>query len=586
MDPRFQLKQQVYSLWRAVPNKWYSVVIIDFSEESRTYNLEFVDKSRTCGVLAINMKLPSEMTSLEMASVVDIDTDCCCVCRGSLGGELIACEGCSIWVHSTCYGNMRVPEEDWYCQRCTADRVARRKPAHDCIACGTTEPGICLFLAVPSEVAKRANGAWVHVSCAHNLDGLRIEWSADPNVPGGIVRGWESPLLRDHFKLNCSLCAEAKGACVQCRICDADNAGSAFSPGISPGDELSDAAKVLIAAAASPGEKHVQEEAFLREAGAAWKSICDTDACINAFHVPCAFRHGLSHRYVEADAVAVESNKASYFLCRGHSVKFEVLLAKLRGTSIPREVEAHVINTRVHQPSKGSVWREKLYGSPGEWLLSLYKYLEKKRQLKKDKESTSATETQSVTNGSGVESPSSSATHAAAAPAPSSSDKQQQRAAGSSADSESAANPLRGPPPAPAAPPSNSAHSVVAGKKRPSRGDNTSGRSTEVSLIPPPPSFSATGRNAKSGSKTTAAAASSSSAADATLHDAADEHASWIAGLANSLFAAELIGASFLTSGSTSTCSSSSSSNSFSLGFTESEYSSTLTQIVDMSTRR
>lgn len=46
----------------------------------------------------------------------EYDADLCDVCGGGESCDddaMLACEGCGVWVHQTCYGVAAVPEQDW-----------------------------------------------------------------------------------------------------------------------------------------------------------------------------------------------------------------------------------------------------------------------------------------------------------------------------------------------------------------------------------------------------------------------------------------------------------------------------------------
>lgn len=125
----------------------------------------------------------------------------CDVCRGpdsEEGNEMVFCDRCNICVHQACYGILSIPPGPWLCKPCA---LGLRPPCQLC-----PNQGGALK-------ATRGGSTWAHVACA-----LWI-----PEVSIGCVEKMEpitkiSSIPPSRWNLNCVLCKEKGGACIQCSV--------------------------------------------------------------------------------------------------------------------------------------------------------------------------------------------------------------------------------------------------------------------------------------------------------------------------------------------------------------------------------
>jgi len=124
----------------------------------------------------------------------------CAVCNESEcdnSNAIIFCDGCDIAVHQDCYGVIFIPEGQWLCRRCMISKKRKVR---------------CLFCPSTTGAFKQTdNGLWSHVLCALWIPELWFA-SAGHMEP---VEGFDS-IPKGRWKLNCYICKEKMGACIQC----------------------------------------------------------------------------------------------------------------------------------------------------------------------------------------------------------------------------------------------------------------------------------------------------------------------------------------------------------------------------------
>lgn len=150
------------------------------------------------------------------------DTSVCNICfngESSVGNPIVFCEKCNVPVHKYCYGLPDIPDDDWFCQTCSA----RRDHAFE----GKLQCRLC-----PQEwgVLKQVRGSgWAHVFCAVVI----------PDVNFGDIRKMEpienveSSILRSKREsLQCNVCHLNHGACIRCSyiLDDGSQCSAAFHP--------------------------------------------------------------------------------------------------------------------------------------------------------------------------------------------------------------------------------------------------------------------------------------------------------------------------------------------------------------------
>lgn len=138
----------------------------------------------------------------------------CCICNDDFCENLdsmLFCDECDIAVHQNCYGVLFIPEGQWLCRSCLWSR--RRRVT--CKFCPRTTGGF-----KPVESTKQDE--WAHVLCGLWIPELSFGnfGSMEPIVNSSLI-----PKAR--WKLRCSICREATGACIQCTY---KNCVEAFHP--------------------------------------------------------------------------------------------------------------------------------------------------------------------------------------------------------------------------------------------------------------------------------------------------------------------------------------------------------------------
>lgn len=110
---------------------------------------------------------------------------------------IVFCDGCDLAVHQECYGVPFIPEGQWLCRKCQL--VGRQSP--QCIFCPHTDGAF----------KQTNNGKWAHLLCAIWI----------PEVSLGNTTFME-PVMdvekvpKSRWKLNCYICNQRTGACIQC----------------------------------------------------------------------------------------------------------------------------------------------------------------------------------------------------------------------------------------------------------------------------------------------------------------------------------------------------------------------------------
>ncbi|ANB12313.1 Nto1p [Sugiyamaella lignohabitans] len=135
--------------------------------------------------------LPSDATETEEKCVICDDSEC------DNSNAIVFCDGCDIAVHQDCYGVPFIPEGQWLCRQCTVSRRLRAS----CIFCPNRSGG---FKQTDSQ-------HWAHVLCA-----LWIPETSVANI------SYMEPIIgvdnipKGRLKLNCYICKQKVGACIQC----------------------------------------------------------------------------------------------------------------------------------------------------------------------------------------------------------------------------------------------------------------------------------------------------------------------------------------------------------------------------------
>ena len=110
---------------------------------------------------------------------------------------IVFCDGCDLAVHQECYGVPFIPEGQWLCRKCQL--IGRGTPT--CIFCPNTDGAF-----------KQTNASrWSHLLCAIWIP----EVSLGNNTFMEPVMDVEK-VPKQRWKLNCYICRQKMGACIQC----------------------------------------------------------------------------------------------------------------------------------------------------------------------------------------------------------------------------------------------------------------------------------------------------------------------------------------------------------------------------------
>lgn len=129
-----------------------------------------------------------------------VDDQKCAVCNDSdcdNSNAIVFCDGCNIAVHQECYGVAFIPEGQWLCRKC----MINRHRSFDCVFC-------------PSKTGafkQLDNSLWGHVICALWINEL---YFANP-IYMEPIEGIDL-IPKSRWKLNCYICKQKVGACIQC----------------------------------------------------------------------------------------------------------------------------------------------------------------------------------------------------------------------------------------------------------------------------------------------------------------------------------------------------------------------------------
>lgn len=129
-----------------------------------------------------------------------VDDQKCAVCNESdcdNSNAIVFCDGCNIAVHQECYGVAFIPEGQWLCRKCMIN--PHRK--FDCCFC-------------PSKTGafkQLDNSLWSHLICGLWINEL---YFANP-IYMEPIEGIDL-IPKSRWKLNCYICKQKVGACIQC----------------------------------------------------------------------------------------------------------------------------------------------------------------------------------------------------------------------------------------------------------------------------------------------------------------------------------------------------------------------------------
>lgn len=130
------------------------------------------------------------------------DLDKCSVCHMDEEYEnnlFLQCDKCRMMVHARCYGELEpVDGVLWFCNLC---RAGAPKPPPPC----------CLCPVIGGAMKPTTDGRWAHLACAIWIPETCLSDIKRMEPIDGLRR-----ISKDRWKLLCSICGVAYGACIQC----------------------------------------------------------------------------------------------------------------------------------------------------------------------------------------------------------------------------------------------------------------------------------------------------------------------------------------------------------------------------------
>ncbi|CAK9439423.1 uncharacterized protein LODBEIA_P35510 [Lodderomyces beijingensis] len=158
-----------------------------------------LDASKTVLTMAHNNEKYGNDDGIEPGSIYDQK---CAVCYDSdcdNSNAIVFCDGCDIAVHQECYGVAFIPEGQWLCRKCMINK--NKKNTTECVFCPSTTGAF----------KQLDNSLWSHVLCALWINEL---YFANP-VYMEPIEGIDA-IPKSRWKLNCYICKQRVGACIQC----------------------------------------------------------------------------------------------------------------------------------------------------------------------------------------------------------------------------------------------------------------------------------------------------------------------------------------------------------------------------------
>ncbi|KAF2095611.1 hypothetical protein NA57DRAFT_44156 [Rhizodiscina lignyota] len=110
---------------------------------------------------------------------------------------IVFCDGCDLAVHQECYGVPYIPEGQWLCRKCQL--IGRGSPS-------------CIFCPHEDGAFKQTNNSkWAHLLCAIWIPEVSLGNQAFMEPVMDVEK-----VPKQRWKLNCYICNQKTGACIQC----------------------------------------------------------------------------------------------------------------------------------------------------------------------------------------------------------------------------------------------------------------------------------------------------------------------------------------------------------------------------------
>eukprot|EP00898_Chlorokybus_atmophyticus_P001841 jgi/Chlat1/2658/Chrsp178S02478 len=154
---------------------------------------------------------------MQPSSVINKDTavlqhqgrcNVCFVAEEYADNLLMQCDRCRVMVHSSCYGPSVAECSAWLCSAC--DHIVNQ---HNDALPESLHPRCCLCPIAGGAMKPTTDSRWAHVACAMWIPETAFE-DVDKLEPITLV----STIPKSRWKLRCSICSIACGACIQCEV--------------------------------------------------------------------------------------------------------------------------------------------------------------------------------------------------------------------------------------------------------------------------------------------------------------------------------------------------------------------------------
>lgn len=148
-------------------------------------------RPRSGSSAAVNGETPAQGEEQDTKCAICDDGDC------ENTNAIVFCDGCDLAVHQECYGVPYIPEGQWLCRKC--QQVG--KATTTCIFCPNTEGAFKLT----------TESKWAHLLCSIWIPEVTIANTTFMEPVSQVV-----DVPPDRWRLNCYLCNQKMGACIQC----------------------------------------------------------------------------------------------------------------------------------------------------------------------------------------------------------------------------------------------------------------------------------------------------------------------------------------------------------------------------------
>lgn len=151
----------------------------------------FTGRPRSSSAAAVNGEPPGPGEEQDTKCAICDDGDC------ENANAIVFCDGCDLAVHQECYGVPYIPEGQWLCRKCQL--IGRGTPT--CVFCPNEEGAF----------KQTSTSKWAHLLCSIWIPEVTI---GNPSLMEPVADIEKVP--KNRWALNCYICAQKMGACIQC----------------------------------------------------------------------------------------------------------------------------------------------------------------------------------------------------------------------------------------------------------------------------------------------------------------------------------------------------------------------------------